>query len=169
MRFLIIFIFIVSSAIANEASNIKNIVINNELKMYENITFLDGNKKIIKLSDYKGNLVLLNFWATWCAPCKAEMPSLDSLIVNPELNNIKIFPINIGKDTFKKSEEFFKELEIKNLDIYFDNPKTLAKVLKLRGIPTSILFNKDGKEFARIIGSIDFKDKEFIRWIKKYN
>ena len=169
MRFLIIFIFIVSSAIANEASNIKNIVINNELKVYENITFLDGNKKIIKLSDYKGNLVLLNFWATWCAPCKAEMPSLDSLIGNPELNNIKIFPINIGKDTFKKSEEFFKELEIKNLDIYFDNPKTLAKVLKLRGIPTSILFNKDGKEFARIIGSIDFKDKEFIRWIKKYN
>ena len=169
MRFLIIFIFIVSSAIANEASNIKNIVINNELKVYENITFLDGNKKIIKLSDYKGNLVLLNFWATWCAPCKAEMPSLDSLIGNPELNNIKIFPINIGKDTFKKSEEFFKKLGIKNLDIYFDNPKTLAKVLKLRGIPTSILFNKDGKEFARIIGSIDFKDKEFIRWIKKYN
>ena len=146
MRFLIIFIFIVSSAIANEASNIKNIVINNELKVYENITFLDGNKKIIKLSDYKGNLVLLNFWATWCAPCKAEMPSLDSLIGNPELNNIKIFPINIGKDTFKKSEEFFKELEIKNLDIYFDNPKTLAKVLKLRGIPTSILFNKEHSE-----------------------
>ena len=97
------------------------------------------------------------------------MPSLDALKGNPELNNIKIFPINIGKDTFKKSEEFFRELGIKNLNIYFDNPKTLAKVLKLRGIPTTILFNKDGKEFARIIGSIDFKDKEFIRWIKKYN
>ena len=169
MRFLIIFIFIVSSAIANEASNIKNIVINNELKIYENIAFLDGNKKIVKLSDYKGNLVLLNFWATWCAPCKEEMPSLDVLKGNPELNNIEIFPINIGKDTFKKSEEFFKELGIKNLNIYFDNSKTLAKVLKLRGIPTTILFNKDGKEFARIIGSIDFNDKEFIRWIKKYN
>ena len=169
MRFLIIFIFVISSAIANEAPKIKNVVINNEFKIYDNITFLDGNKRSVKLSDYKGNLVLLNFWATWCAPCKEEMPSLDSLTRNPELDNIKIFPINIGKDSFKKSKKFFKELNIKNLDIYFDNHKTLAKDLKLRGIPTTILFNKDGKEFARIIGSIDFNDNEFIEWIKNFN
>ena len=169
MRFLIIFIFVISSAIANEAPKIKNVVINNEFKMYDNITFLDGNKKSVKLSDYRGNLVLLNFWATWCAPCKEEMPSLDSLKRNPELNNIKIFPINIGKDSFKKSKKFFTELNIKNLNIYFDNHKTLAKDLKLRGIPTTILFNKDGKEFARIIGSIDFNDNEFIEWIKNFN
>ena len=97
------------------------------------------------------------------------MPSLDALKSNPELNNIKIFPINIGKDNFKKSEQFFKDLNIENLDIYFDNPKTLAKDFGLRGIPTTILFNKDGKEFARVIGSIDFEDEEFIQWIKKYN
>tara|TARA_B100000902_G_C26695563_1_gene614582 strand:- start:84 stop:593 length:510 start_codon:yes stop_codon:yes gene_type:complete len=169
MRFLIIFIFVISSAIANEAPKIKNVVINNEFKMYDNITFLDGNKKSVKLSDYRGNLVLLNFWATWCAPCKEEMPSLDSLKRNPELNNIKIFPINIGKDSFKKSKKFFTELNIKNLNIYFDNHKTLAKDLKLRGIPTTILFNKEGKEFARIIGSIDFNDDEFLEWIKNFN
>mgnify|MGYP001456047414 FL=1 len=169
MRFLIIFIFVISSAIANEAPKIKNVVINNEFKMYDNITFLDGNKKSVKLSDYRGNLVLLNFWATWCAPCKEEMPSLDSLKRNPELDNIKIFPINIGKDSFKKSKKFFKELNIKNLNIYFDNHKTLAKDLKLRGIPTTILFNKEGKEFARIIGSIDFNDDEFLEWIKNFN
>jgi thiol-disulfide isomerase/thioredoxin len=169
MRFLIIFIFVISSAIANEAPKIKNVVINNEFKMYDNITFLDGNKKSVKLSDYRGNLVLLNFWATWCAPCKEEMPSLDSLKRNPELDNIKIFPINIGKDSFKKSKKFFTELNIKNLNIYFDNHKTLAKDLKLRGIPTTILFNKEGKEFARIIGSIDFNDDEFLEWIKNFN
>ena len=169
MRFLIIFIFVISSAIANEAPKIKNVVINNEFKMYDNITFLDGNKKSVKLSDYRGNLVLLNFWATWCAPCKEEMPSLDSLKRNPELNNIKIFPINIGKDSLKKSKKFFTELNIKNLNIYFDNHKTLAKDLKLRGIPTTILFNKEGKEFARIIGSIDFNDDEFLEWIKNFN
>ena len=79
MRFLVIFIFVISAAIANETPYIKNVVINNELKKYDEITFLDGNKKIVKLSDYKGNLVLLNFWASWCAPCKEEMPSLDEL------------------------------------------------------------------------------------------
>jgi thioredoxin-related protein len=60
-------------------------------------------------------------------------------------------------------------LNIKNLDIYFDAPITLAKKFSLRGIPTSILFNKEGKEFARIIGPIDFNDKEFINWLKLYN
>ena len=169
MRFLIIFIFIVSSAIANEIPKIKNLVINKQLKTYDNIIFLDANEKIVKLSDYKGNLILLNFWATWCDPCKEEMPSLDALKTNPELNNIKIFPINIGKDNLKKSEKFFKDLNIKNLDIYFDNPKTLAKNFGLRGIPTTILFNKDNKEFARVIGSINFEDVEFIQWIKNYN
>ena len=111
----------------------------------------------------------MNFWATWCAPCKEEMPSLDGLKLMPELNNIEIFPINIGKDSLKKSDQFFKDLNIKNLNIYFDNPKTLAKDFGLRGVPTTILFNKKGKEFARVIGSIDFLDKEFIEWIKNYN
>ena len=169
MRFLILFIFLISNSLANEAPNIKNVIINKELKTYDNIAFLDVNEKMIKLTDYKGSLVLLNFWATWCAPCKEEMPSLDALKKNPNLSNIKIFPINIGKDNLKKSKKFFAELNIKNLDIYFDNPATLAKDLSLRGLPTTILFNKENKEFARIIGSINFTDKEFIKWIKLYN
>ena len=169
MRFLVIFIFLISHAIANDFPKIKNLVINKELKTYESITFLDNEERIVNLSDYKGNLVLLNFWATWCAPCKEEMPSLDGLKLIKELSNIEIFPINIGKDSVKKSDQFFKDLNIKNLNIYFDNPKTLAKDLSLRGVPTTILFNKEGKEFARIIGSIDFLDKEFIEWIKNYN
>ena len=169
MRFLIIFIFVISIAIANEAPNIKNLVINNKLKIYDEITFLDDSKKIVKLSDYRGNLVLLNFWASWCAPCKEEMPSLDALKGNSKLDNIEIFPINIGKDSLKKSEKFFEELNIKNLNVYFDNPKTLAKDFALRGVPTTILFNKDNKEFARVIGSINFEAEEFIQWIKNYN
>ena len=169
MRFLIIFILFVSSAIANEVPKIKNLVINKELKIYDNIAFLDVNEKIIKLSDFKGKLVLLNFWATWCAPCKDEMPSLNALKVNQELDNIEIFPINVGKDSLEKSEKFFKDLNINNLNVYFDNPITLARDLSLRGVPTTIFFNKDSQEFARIIGSIDFEDEKFIQWIKNYN
>ena len=169
MRFLILFILLISNVLANEAPNIKNLIINNELKTYDNITFLDSNEKIIKLTDYKGNLVLLNFWATWCLPCKEEMPSLDDLKASSELDNIEIFPINIGKENLEKTKKFFLDLNVENLNIYFDNPETLAKALALRGVPTTVLFNKEGREFARIIGSIDFGDKEFINWIKLYN
>ena len=69
----------------------------------------------------------------------------------------------------EKSQKFYENLEIKNLKIYFDNPVTLAKKLSLRGIPTSVLFDKEGNEFARIIGSIDFEDKKFIEWLSIYN
>jgi len=97
------------------------------------------------------------------------MPSHNDLKLNLKFKNIEIFPINIGKDNKKKAKKFFKDLNIKNLNIYFDNPKTLAKDLNLRGLPTTILFNKNGEEFARIIGSIDFEDIEFINWIKNYD
>ena len=169
MRFLIIFIFIISNAFGNEIPKIKNLVINKELKTYDNISFLDSKEEFIKLSDYEGYLVILNFWATWCAPCKDEMPSLDALKMNSSLSNLKIFPINVGKENVKKSKKFFKDLNIKNLDIYFDNNSTLAKNFSLRGIPTSLLFNKEGEEFARIIGSIDFSEKEFLNWLSEYN
>jgi thiol-disulfide isomerase/thioredoxin len=127
------------------------------------------NQKNVNLDDFKGKLIILNFWATWCAPCKEEMPSLDNLQSNIELNNLKIFPINISQENIPKIESFFNELDIKNLDIYIDSPVTLAKKLSLRGVPTTILFNKQGKEFARIIGSIDFNDEKFINWLKNYN
>ena len=169
MRLLIIFIFFISNSFADETLNIKNLAINKELKKYKDITFFDVNNKVVNLNDYKGNLVLLNFWATWCAPCKEEMPSLDLLQVNEDLDNLKIFPINVGQDNIERSLSFFKNLKIKNLRIYFDETMSNAKKFSLRGLPTTILLNKDGLEFARIIGSIDFKDKEFIKWLSKYN
>ena len=169
MRILIIFIFLVSSSFANEPADIKNLFINKDLKKHDEITFLDSKNMQLNLKDFKGNLILLNFWATWCAPCKEEMPSLDFLQTHNDLNNLKIFPINVGKDNFEKSLKFFDDLQIKNLEIYFDTSITLAKKFGLRGIPTSILINKEGYEFARIIGSINFKDKKFIEWLSNYN
>ena len=169
MRLLIIFIFLITNSFAEEVFDIKNLIINKEFKKYDNLSFLDDKNNQINLDDLNGNLILLNFWATWCAPCKEEMPSLDNLQLNKNLNNLKIFPINIGKDNLKKALEFFEDLEITNLNIYFDNPSTLAKTFSLRGVPTSILINKDGYEFARIVGSIDFSDKNFIKWLANYN
>ena len=169
MRFLILFIFLTTNVFANDVSEIKNIVIHKDLKVYDNVIFLDKNDKKINIKEFNGKLLLLNFWATWCEPCKEEMPSLDRLQMNENLNNLKVFAINISKENKKKVDNFFKDLNIKNFDPYFDSPITLAKKFSLRGVPTSILIDKDGKEFARIIGSIDFDDKIFINWLKTYN
>ena len=155
MRFFkyFIFVFLVFGCIPHQK----------ELEVYD----FQGIDSFLHQKDSKVHVV--NFWATWCAPCKEEMPSLDNLQSNKNLNNLKIFPINIGKDNLKKALEFFEDLEITNLNIYFDNPSTLAKTFSLRGVPTSILINKDGYEFARIMGSIDFNDKNFIKWLTAYN
>ena len=169
MRILIIFIFLISNSAANEITSIKNLVINKELKKYEDLTFFNSKKEQINLKDFKGKLILLNFWATWCAPCKEEMPSLDLLDKNANLDNLKIFPINVGQENEEKAINFFNDLKIKNLDTYFDSPITLAKKFGLRGIPTTILLNKDGLEFARIVGSINFENEEFIRWLSNFN
>ena len=171
MKLLIIFIYLITSnfSYASEEPDIKNLVLIKNPKKYENVIFKDINQKNVDLDDFKGKLILLNFWATWCAPCKEEMPSLDNLQSNSNFSNLKIFPINIGQEEASKSEFFFKELNIQNLDIYTDAPITLVKKFALRGVPTTILFNKEGEEFARIVGSIDFNNKEFINWLKNYN
>ena len=171
MKLLIIFIYLttINLSYAFEKPDLKNLVLIKNPKSYEGVTFMDTNQKNVNLDDFKGKLIILNFWATWCAPCKEEMPSLDNLQSSVILDNLKIFPINIGQEDISKSTSFFKELNIKNLDIYIDAPVTLAKKFSLRGVPTTILFNKQGKEFARIMGSIDFNDEEFINWLKKYN
>ena len=169
MRFLILFIFLVTNAAGKELPEIKNIVLHKDLKTYDNLIFLDKNDQEIDIKNFKEKLLLLNFWATWCEPCKEEMPSLDRLQNNPKLSNLKIFAINISQENLEKVNYFFEELNIKNLEPYFDGPNTLAKKLSLRGEPTSVIFNVDGKELARIIGSIDFEDLKFIEWLKNYN
>ncbi len=171
MKFLIIFIYLITTTYCYsiEKPDIENIVINKIPKTYKEIVFKDLEMKNIDLDDYNGKLLILNFWATWCAPCIEEMPSLDLLQSNRKLSNLKIFPINIGQEDLSKSVNFFKELKIKNLNIYFDPKINLPKKFSLRGIPTTIIFNKEGKEFARIIGSIDFNDQKFIEWLSFYN
>ena len=171
MKFLILFIYLITTSLSYsiEQPDIKNLIIHKELKSYKNVIFKDINNKDINLDNFKNNLVILNFWATWCTPCREEMPSLDILQSNVNLNNLKVLPINIGQEKIEKSEDFFKEFRIKNLNIYFDPTVNLAKKFSIRGIPTTILINKNGKEFARIIGSINFNEKKFIKWLENFN
>ena len=166
-----IFLYLISSGTSYsiEQPDIKNLIIHKEKKIIKGVYFFDSLNNKKTLEEFNNNISLINFWATWCAPCKEEMPSLDVLKDNPNFNNLEIFPINVGKDDLNKSYEFFKGLNIENLDIYFDNKTTLAKDFSLRGVPTTLLFNKEGKEFARIVGSIDFNEKDFIEWLSLYD
>ena len=167
-KLLCIFIFFILSlnVSANITDEFKNFSILENPKKYEGIVFEDFDGKSINLKDIDGKIYIMNFWATWCGPCKEEMPYLDEV---QTLSGIAVIPVNLEAKNPKKTKKFFDDLKIKNLSPYFDSPVTLAKKFRLRGIPTSILFNKDGKEFARIIGSIDFEDKKFIKWLSSYN
>ena len=166
MRILILFTFLITNALGNELPDLKNLVVHKIPKIYDNVIFLDDGDEEINIQNLDSKLIILNFWATWCEPCKEEMPSLNRLQANQKLKNLKIYPINIGKENLKKVKSFFTELGINNLEPYFDNPSTLAKTFSLRGLPTTILLNSKGEEFARIIGSINFDDENFINWLK---
>ena len=151
---------------SSETSSLNNIVVHKEPLIIKELKFKDFNLNDVDLTHKKGNIMILNFWATWCVPCKKEMPSLENLSkLFPE---VAIYPINLEKPNKDKTKNFFDSLNIKNLNIYFDPEFKLVKSFSMRGVPTSILIDKEGKEFARIIGEIDFVEKSFIRFLKKY-
>ncbi len=171
LSYKIIFIYLLSfsSSYSIEAPNIKNLIIYEEKQKVKLFEFLNEGKSKVNIQDFKSELIILNFWATWCAPCREEMPSLNNLQLNNDENKIKIIPINIGGESLSTSKIFFEELDINNLNVYLGNGAEIAKNLKLRGLPTSIFIDKDGYEFARIVGSIDFNSTEFLNWLKKLN
>ena len=170
-KFILIFIYLISSSssYAIQQLNLNNLVIHKDPKKLENINFYNINNETINLRKFKNSLIIINFWASWCAPCIEEMPSLNKLQTNPIFNNLQIIPINVGRDNVEKSKNFYKKLKINNLEIYFDKDIHLANKFLLRGLPTTVFINKKGEEFARIIGFVNFDDKKIIKWLQKYD
>ena len=164
VKFPILLFFLLISNIANAVIEppFKNIIVSEQPIEYKDILFKDYEGNTVNLRDQKGEIYFLNFWATWCLPCKEEMPYLDKL---QNVNGINIFPINIEKNNKLKTEIFFKSLEIKNLSIYFDIETNLVNLFRLRGLPTTIILNNDKKEIARVLGTLDFSDQRFISWL----
>ena len=153
----------------SEIAPLINIIQHDNPRKISPLIFEDFSGNKVNLRDYSGKLVIVNFWATWCKPCKEEMPSLDSLNQDKTFKNLIIFPVNMEKPNTEKTERFFSDLNIKKLKIFFDSKLNFVKELNLRGVPTTILINKKSEEFARITGSIDFKDEIFLKWLSKYD
>jgi len=162
----IILVFLISkNLLANEDFS-KNIVIHEKPLVIKELKFKDFNLQDVDLTNKKGNIMIINFWASWCLPCKREMPSLAKLA--QKYSDIKVYAINMEKPNKLRAGDFFKSLGITSLDIYFDPGFKLVKNFKMRGLPTSILIDKNGREFGRVVGEINFNSEEFIKLLKKY-
>ena len=159
-------IFFFAQQLLSEVTYSKNIIVHKEPIEIKGLKFQDFNLSEVDLTEKKGNIMILNFWATWCAPCKKEMPSLEKL--SKKYPEILIYPINLEKPNKEKTKNFFDDLKILELDIYFDPKYSLVKQFNMRGVPTSILIDKNGKEFGRVIGEVDFYDVSFINLLKNY-
>tara|TARA_B100000886_G_scaffold114275_1_gene76856 strand:+ start:1327 stop:1854 length:528 start_codon:yes stop_codon:yes gene_type:complete len=170
-KFFITVIIILStfSSYSKDLNLPKNLIIYEKPKEYKDVAFKNTLEKDIYLIDYEGNLLLMNFWATWCEPCKEEMPSIDKLSVDKNFKNLKILPINIGQEKIDKIKDFYVKTNIENLDIFYDTDVRLAKKFLLRGLPTTLIISKDGKEIARVVGSINFQDKNFKSWLQNFD
>jgi len=163
VKFFIFFVLIPTFCNAETKPPFKNILVSKNPIYYKDILFEDFDGKIINLKQRNSKIYVLNFWATWCLPCKLEMPYLDKLQLN---KNVEVFPINVEVKNQRKTEIFFKSLEIKNLSIFFDYDNKLVNLFRLRGLPTTIILNSDRNEVARIIGTVDVSDERFIKWIE---
>ncbi len=97
------------------------------------------------------------------------MPSLDKLYQDNNLKNLVAFAVNMEQPNATKSKKFFTDLNIQKLEIFFDHNLNFVNKFKLRGVPTTVLINKKGEEFARIVGSIDFQDQKFLKWLSNYD
>ena len=170
LNFLVIITYLLSSSFAYsiDLPDIKNIIIHKEKKKIKNVEFFNSESQKVSLNEFNSKLVIINFWATWCAPCKEEMPHLNNLKLKDEFNDIEIIPINIADEELVKSIKFFEDLNINNLEIFYGSSIDLAKEFKLRGIPTTIFIDKEGFEFARVIGFIDFENKDFLDWLSNH-
>ena len=169
--FILLFCFNIFSSISqtNEDVPLNNIAINEIPKPISSLIFEDFSGNEINLKDYREKLVIINFWATWCAPCKKEMPSLDKLSQDKNFKNLQALAVNMEQPNKLKTKKFFSDLNIQALEIFFDQNLNFVKEFNLRGVPTTILINKNGEEFARIIGEVNFQDKKFLKWLLKYD
>ncbi len=120
--------------------------------------FIDAEGNQMQLGDWRGRVVLVNFWATWCAPCREEMPSLDALEAEMGGEDFAVLTIAAGRNPVPAIQKFYEEQGIENLPLLKDERQVLARGMGVMGLPVSVLIDREGMEVARVIGELDWAD-----------
>ena len=133
------------------------------------LRFADGKGKPFSLADFRGKTIVLNIWASWCPPCRAEMPTLDRLQAKLGGPDFEVLPVSIdqGGSALVLIEEFFREVGVHHLRIYIDPTGQAPSEVGSVGLPTTLLIDRDGKEVGRLIGGAEWDSPQVIEFIER--
>jgi thiol-disulfide isomerase/thioredoxin len=132
------------------------------------LRFVDGEGHASSLADFRGRAVLLNIWATWCVPCRKEMPTLDRLQAKLGSPDFQVVALSIDRQGASVIKSFYQELDLKSLGIYVDQSGKAASDLHSPGIPTTLLVDREGREIARKLGPAEWDSPEMIGLIREH-
>lgn len=151
---------------AAQQSGLAKLVPSTDAPAVPETEFTDPGGGTHRLADYAGQVILLNFWATWCAPCREEMPSLDALQTEMGGDDFQVVTVATGRNAPAKIKEFFEETGVTTLPVLLDPKQQLARDMGVLGLPVSVLIDRDGNEVARLLGDADWSGeaaREVIR------
>jgi thiol-disulfide isomerase/thioredoxin len=131
-----------------------------------NISFHGGDGKNVKLSDFNGKIVLLNIWATWCLPCREEMPALDRLQEKLGSKDFMVLPVSTDKGGVNKVQEFYTLASIKSLGVYVDPNGKVERELRIIGYPTTFLVNRKGNAIGVMVGPAEWDSSKYVKLIQ---
>ena len=124
------------------------------------VKFVDAKGEAKTLADWKGRTVLLNLWATWCAPCRKEMPDLDKLQAELGGDKFEVIALGIDRGGVKAAEKFLEQVAAKKLALYVDSTAKMAGDLRVIGLPATLLIDADGREVGRLLGPAEWASDE---------
>jgi thiol-disulfide isomerase/thioredoxin len=130
------------------------------------LSFSDENGRTLSLSDFHGRPVLLNIWATWCVPCREEMPALDRLQAQLKDAGLVVLPLSIDRQGTAVVKPFYQELGLTSLGIYVDSTGASFR-LNAPGIPTTLFVDREGREIGRKVGAAEWDSQEIVSSIRQ--